>query len=79
MNDKLLSGTFQKLSLSNKNLEFKSIIEHTVNILREEDYSDEEISESFEREILEIDNSVMIENNEKYLEILKKILKEDES
>jgi len=75
MNKKLFSETFQKLSLSDKDLEFKSIIEQKVNILREEDYSDQEISESFEREILKIDNSVMIKNNDEYLELLKQILK----
>jgi len=75
MHKKLFSETFQKLSLSDKDLEFKSIIERKVNILREENYSNQEISESFEREILKIDNSVMIKNNEKYLELLKQILK----
>ena len=79
MNEKLFSETFQKLSLSDKDLEFKSIIEQKVNILREKEYSDQEISESFEREILKIDNSVMIKNNDEYLELLKQILKKDKS
>jgi hypothetical protein len=77
MNEKLFSETIQKLSLSERGLEIKTIIEQTVNVLREEDYSDQEISETFEKEILEIDNSVMIKNNEEYLKLLKEILKED--
>jgi hypothetical protein len=75
MKTSLINSVLGKLpECTNTNDEI-TIIKESVNILKEE-YSDEEINELYEIEINRIDNGQMLENNRRYLELLKDILKE---
>ncbi len=75
MKTSLINSVLGKLpECTNTNDEI-TIIKESVNILKEE-YSYEEINELYEIEINRIDNGQMLENNRRYLELLKDILKE---
>ncbi|MDD4111199.1 MAG: hypothetical protein PHS54_06650 [Clostridia bacterium] len=65
----------QELDSSNWNYERKEIIKNAVKELRERGYSDDNIRELFKIQSLkEQDNSQMVNNNARYLELLNEIL-----
>lgn len=64
-----------QLDQCNWNFERKEIIQKAINELRDKDYSDIEIRELFETiSLKEQDNSQMVSNNTRYLELLNDIL-----
>jgi hypothetical protein len=65
----------QELDKTSWDFERKSIIKNAVNHLRQKGYSDYKIVELFKIQSLkEQDNSQMIANNARYLELLNEIL-----
>lgn len=65
----------QELAKTNWTYEMKEILKRAVKELREKGYSDLKIRELFEIESLkEQDNSQMIANNARYMELLNEIL-----
>ena len=65
----------RQLDKTDWNFERKDIIKKAVEKLRDKGYSDSEIRKIFEIEIIkEQDNSQMVTNNSRYLDLLNEIL-----
>ena len=65
----------RQLDKTDWNFERKDIIKKAVEKLRDKGYSDSEIRKIFEIEIIkEQDNSQMVTNNSRYLDLLDEIL-----
>ena len=65
----------RQLDKTDWNFERKDIIKKAVKNLRDKGYSDSEIRKIFEIEIIkEQDNSQMVTNNSRYLDLLDEIL-----